>query len=107
MSINIWIFQRFYVKIKSVMIMKLKGCGALTDWFRKELAGNLEHTLLESKVTPDEPGEIMVLPHFAGAATPYWEYASLTQSAELWLWRRKNQACRFAFILTTERILHI
>lgn len=27
MSINIWILQRFYVKIKSVMIMKLKGCG--------------------------------------------------------------------------------
>ena len=56
--------------------------GSLVDWFIKQLAGgslfqaktngeNVFH-LLEN-AAPDRPSGILVLPHFAGAATPYMD----------------------------------
>lgn len=59
--------------------------GSLIEWFLRELAlgpspaakarGENIHRALESGA-PDEPTGILVLPHFAGAATPYMDTGS-------------------------------
>lgn len=59
--------------------------GALLKWYRDNFAqkelelaaatGKSVYTILESKVK-DDPSGILVLPHFAGAATPYMDSGS-------------------------------
>lgn len=59
--------------------------GALVDWYTKTLAGYAKqeaektrqdiHTILESGYA-DTPTGLLVLPHFAGAATPYMDPGS-------------------------------
>lgn len=60
--------------------------GALVDWFINNLAGyaaadaaqsgiDIYHQL-EGGASPDSPTGILVLPHFAGAATPYMDEGS-------------------------------
>lgn len=59
--------------------------GALLQWFRDRFAadvraqaentGQSAYTILDSRMSP-EPGELLVLPHFAGAATPYMDNGS-------------------------------
>lgn len=60
--------------------------GALVKWYVDTLAGNERaaarergisiHAQLESGAAADEPTGILVLPHFAGAATPYMDNGS-------------------------------
>ena len=60
--------------------------GALVQWFVENLAGYAAaaaaqadvpvYTLLEGTELHDHPTGILVLPHFAGAATPYMDYGS-------------------------------
>lgn len=57
--------------------------GALLKWFRKTFAKDLEdkaketgkniYTLLDELVKDSEPTNLLVLPHFSGAATPYMD----------------------------------
>ncbi len=48
--------------------------GATLKWFRDKLA-NESYAELDAKV-PQEPTELLVMPHFAGAATPYMDQSS-------------------------------
>ncbi len=80
-------------------------CGALTDWFRKELAAGSAHTTLEAKVNPNEPGEIMVLPHFAGAATPYMDECSKGAIVNLTLSSTKEDIYRAILESTSYEML--
>lgn len=60
--------------------------GALVDWFIQHFAGHEAadavrdgqdiHALLEGDIQPDSPTGLLVLPHFAGAATPYMDDGS-------------------------------
>ena len=46
--------------------------GAAVKWFRDQLAEDLSYRELDALVDTT-PGEILLLPHFAGAATPYMD----------------------------------
>jgi len=46
--------------------------GAAIKWFRDNFAKEISYRDLDAQVT-DHPGQILVLPHFAGAATPYMD----------------------------------
>ncbi len=48
--------------------------GATLKWFRDKLA-NESYAELDAKVS-DEPSELLIMPHFAGAATPYMDQSS-------------------------------
>lgn len=54
--------------------------GAALKWFRDELAvrGDVEENIYKrlDALVPKEPTGLLVLPHFAGAATPYMDSAS-------------------------------
>ena len=49
--------------------------GATLKWFRDNLSLEKSYAALDSS-TPEEPTEIMILPHFAGAANPYMDNGS-------------------------------
>ena len=49
--------------------------GAAIKWFRDNFAEDMSYKELDSTVD-DEPGGILVMPHFAGAATPYMDNGS-------------------------------
>lgn len=49
--------------------------GAAVKWFRDNFAPDKSYQELD-KAVDDEPGNILVLPHFAGAATPYMDSGS-------------------------------
>ena len=49
--------------------------GAAAKWYRDNFAKDISYKELDSTVN-DEIGEILCLPHFAGAATPYMDNAS-------------------------------
>ncbi|MGM9682421.1 MAG: L-fuculokinase [Eubacteriales bacterium] len=46
--------------------------GAAVKWFRDRLAENRSYGELDAEIG-SEPGSILVLPHFSGAATPYMD----------------------------------
>ncbi len=46
--------------------------GTALKWFRDELGGGESYRELDSKIG-DKPGELLLMPHFAGAATPYMD----------------------------------
>lgn len=50
--------------------------GAILQWFAQELASGEDFTELEGAYVSDCPTGILVLPHFAGAATPYMDTGS-------------------------------
>lgn len=50
--------------------------GALIQWCVDTLAKGEQHQALESACAGDEPTGLLVLPHFAGAATPYMDTGS-------------------------------
>lgn len=49
--------------------------GASIKWFRDTFAENMSYKELDETVD-GEPGRILVMPHFAGAATPYMDNGS-------------------------------
>ncbi|MCR4719982.1 MAG: carbohydrate kinase [Firmicutes bacterium] len=49
--------------------------GAAAKWYRDNFAKDISYKELDSKVD-DKVGEILCLPHFAGAATPYMDAGS-------------------------------
>lgn len=49
--------------------------GAAIKWFRDRFAKDKSYRELDGEVD-DKPGDILVLPHFAGAATPYMDNGS-------------------------------
>lgn len=49
--------------------------GATLKWFRDNLSAEKSYAVLDSSVK-EEPTEIMILPHFAGAANPYMDNGS-------------------------------
>lgn len=46
--------------------------GAAVKWFRDTFRENTDYQKLDQNI-PDRPTDILVLPHFAGAATPYMD----------------------------------
>lgn len=50
--------------------------GALINWCRDQLAKGADYEALEAAYGKDEPTGMLVLPHFAGAATPYMDTGS-------------------------------
>ena len=46
--------------------------GTALKWFRDNLGGGESYSALDAAVG-DEPGNILIMPHFAGAATPYMD----------------------------------
>lgn len=46
--------------------------GAAVKWFRNNFAPDKSYKELD-KAVDDEPGSVLVMPHFAGAATPYMD----------------------------------
>ena len=50
--------------------------GALIEWCRDRLAKGETNEALEAAYGKDEPTGLLVLPHFAGAATPYMDTGS-------------------------------
>ena len=49
--------------------------GAAVKWFRDNLSAEKSYAVLDSSVKP-EPTGILIMPHFAGAATPYMDNGS-------------------------------
>ena len=49
--------------------------GAAAKWYRDNFTKDISYSELDSNVD-DKVGEILCLPHFAGAATPYMDNAS-------------------------------
>ncbi|MGN1077508.1 MAG: L-fuculokinase [Candidatus Gallimonas sp.] len=49
--------------------------GAAVKWFRDNFANGKSYQELDETVD-DEPGDVLVMPHFAGAATPYMDNGS-------------------------------
>ncbi len=49
--------------------------GASIKWFKDNFAPNMSYKELDESVS-DEPSNILVMPHFAGAATPYMDNGS-------------------------------
>jgi len=50
--------------------------GALIQWAMETIGGNSSNEALEEAYGKDEPTGLLVLPHFAGAATPYMDTGS-------------------------------
>ena len=50
-------------------------CGALVKWFRDKLAKELSYVEL-GELIEATPGDILVLPHFAGSGNPYMDTGS-------------------------------
>ncbi len=49
--------------------------GASLKWFRDTLAKESDYAALDNTV-PEKPTDLLILPHFAGAATPYMDSSS-------------------------------
>lgn len=49
--------------------------GATIKWYRDKLSAEKDYAVLDSSIK-DEPTGLLVLPHFAGAATPYMDSGS-------------------------------
>ena len=50
--------------------------GALMEWCRNQLANGAAYEAMEAACDQDKPTGMLVLPHFAGAATPYMDTGS-------------------------------
>lgn len=50
--------------------------GALLQWCLETACKGENHASIEPKLNPNEPSGLLVLPHFAGAATPYMDTGS-------------------------------
>ena len=50
--------------------------GAILQWFTQEFGSGEDFSELENAYTADHPTGLLVLPHFAGAATPYMDTGS-------------------------------
>ncbi len=67
--------------------------GTALKWFRDNLGGGESYKELDAKVGA-KPSGVLVLPHFAGAATPYMDTHSTAMFAGVTLATTKYDLCR-------------
>ena len=86
--------------------------GAILQWFTGQLSEGGDYSKLESEYTSDAPTGLLVLPHFAGAATPYMDTGSkgaivgLTMSTtKAELYRACMEGVAYEMRLNYERLL--